>query len=165
MFPAKAGTQILSHHLFVLGTSPSPNPLPQGGEGFSDLSPLPVGEGWVRALFFFRLPAKAFIRLATSRRCERVWIPAFAGKTVGWDGRGPISPLPVGEGWVRALLSSVFPAKAGIQILILSLDVALYRVIARCIAPKQPRGTSLLVRIRPLGCFASLAMTRGWDGG
>jgi hypothetical protein len=31
--------------------TPSPNPLPQGGEGFIILSPLPVGEGWVRALF------------------------------------------------------------------------------------------------------------------
>jgi hypothetical protein len=30
--------------------TPSPNPLPQGGEGFTGLSPLPVGEGWVRAL-------------------------------------------------------------------------------------------------------------------
>ncbi len=33
--------------------TPSPNPLPQGGEGFFFLSPLPVGEGWVRALFVF----------------------------------------------------------------------------------------------------------------
>ena len=31
--------------------TPSPNPLPQGGEDLSVLSPLPVGEGWVRALF------------------------------------------------------------------------------------------------------------------
>ena len=29
--------------------TPSPNPLPQGGEGFSPLNPLPVGEGRVRA--------------------------------------------------------------------------------------------------------------------
>ncbi len=44
----------------------------------------------VRALFFPHpvLTVKALIRLATSRRCERVWIPAFAGKTAGWDGRG-----------------------------------------------------------------------------
>ena len=34
------------------------------------------------------------------------------------------------------------------------------RVIARRIAPKQPRGISLEVRVSPLGCFASLAMTR-----
>jgi|GEM_PF-2446456 len=33
--------------------TPSPNPLPQGGEGLNILSPLPVGEGWVRALFVF----------------------------------------------------------------------------------------------------------------
>jgi len=33
------------------GSIPSPNPLPQGGEGFVFLSPLPEGEGWVRALF------------------------------------------------------------------------------------------------------------------
>jgi len=31
--------------------TPSPHPLPQGGEGFIVLSPLPMGEGWVRALF------------------------------------------------------------------------------------------------------------------
>jgi|GEM_PF-4063557 len=31
-------------------TQPSP---PEGGEGFIVLSPLPVGEGWVRALFVF----------------------------------------------------------------------------------------------------------------
>ena len=38
--------------------TPSPHPLPQGGEGLSVLSPLPEGEGWVRALFsyLFRFP-------------------------------------------------------------------------------------------------------------
>ena len=36
-------------------------------------------------------------------------------------------------------------------------------VIARRIAPKQPRGMSISVRASPLGCFAALAMTRmGW---
>jgi hypothetical protein len=34
------------------------------------------------------------------------------------------------------------------------------RVIARRIAPKQPRGTSAQVRGNQLGCFAVLAMTR-----
>jgi hypothetical protein len=34
-------------------SSPSPNPLPQGGRGFIGSSPLPEGEGWVRALFVF----------------------------------------------------------------------------------------------------------------
>jgi hypothetical protein len=36
----------------------------------------------------------------------------------------------------------------------------MFRVIARRIAPKQPRGTSTLVRVSPLGCFAALAMTQ-----
>ena len=36
--------------------TPSPNPLPQGGEGFFFLSPLPEGEGWVRASFCFTPP-------------------------------------------------------------------------------------------------------------
>jgi hypothetical protein len=37
--------------------TPSPHPLPlEGGEGFSQFSPLPVGEGWVRALFSFFTP-------------------------------------------------------------------------------------------------------------
>ena len=39
--------------------TPSPNPLPQGGEGLFLLSPLPVGEGWVRALFLH--PAKGVV--------------------------------------------------------------------------------------------------------
>ncbi len=45
-----------------------------------------LGEGLV--FLVSDLPAKAFIQRATSRRSERVWIPAFAGKTAGWDGRG-----------------------------------------------------------------------------
>ncbi len=40
------------------------------------------------------------------------------------------------------------------------LSAAFYRVIARRIAPKQPRGSSTLVRVSPLGCFAALAMTK-----
>ena len=36
----------------------------------------------------------------------------------------------------------------------------LVRVIARRIAPKQPRGSSTLVRVSLLGCFAALAMTQ-----
>ena len=36
----------------------------------------------------------------------------------------------------------------------------LFRVIARRETPKQARGTSAQVRVRPLGCFAALAMTR-----
>ena len=62
-------------------------------------------------------------------------------------------------------LPSAFPAKAGTQTLSHSLDVTLYRVIARRVAPKQPRGSSLPVRASPLGCFAALAMTRGWGRG
>ena len=33
--------------------TPSPNPLPQGGEGFIFLSPLPVGEGLSEGLVCF----------------------------------------------------------------------------------------------------------------
>ena len=36
----------------------------------------------------------------------------------------------------------------------------IFRVIGRRETPKQPRGSSIQVRIRPLGCFAALAMTR-----
>ena len=36
----------------------------------------------------------------------------------------------------------------------------MFGVIARRTASKQPRGTSIQVRVRPLGCFAALAMTR-----
>ena len=37
--------------------TPSPRPLPQGGEGFALLSPFSEGEGGVRALFpSFRVP-------------------------------------------------------------------------------------------------------------
>jgi hypothetical protein len=42
----------------TVDVSPSPNPLPQGGEGLSVLSPRPEGEGWVRALFQKPLPHK-----------------------------------------------------------------------------------------------------------
>ena len=104
------------------------------------------------------------------------------------------NPLPVGEGWVRALFSSVFPAKAGTQTLSLRQETAywtlafvgtqrrvdeyphsqpsppqggkglsLNRVIARRSAPKQPRGMSIPVRVSPLGCFAALAMTHEED--
>ena len=40
------------------------------------------------------------------------------------------------------------------------VDRKLLRVIARRIAPKQPRGMSISVRVSPLGCFAALAMAR-----
>ena len=40
------------------------------------------------------------------------------------------------------------------------LNPHLSRVILRRETPKQPRGTSLQVRVSPLGCFAALAMTR-----
>ncbi len=71
LFPAKAGTQTVTHRSesiiwipafagnaadSIVGASPSPNPLPQGGEGFLILSPLPEGEGWVRALFYRLTP-------------------------------------------------------------------------------------------------------------
>ena len=54
-----------------------------------------LGEGLV--FLVSDLPAKAFIQRATSRRSERVWIPACAGKTAGWDGRG------LGEGLTSPL--------------------------------------------------------------
>ncbi len=65
------------------GMTPSPNPLPQGGEGLFLLSPLPVGEGWVRALFFLstRVPREGGDpeTSRTGRWLALIWIPAFAG--------------------------------------------------------------------------------------
>ena len=68
--------------------TPSPNPLPQGGEGLFLLSPLPVGEGWVRALFVF-LPLTRVPREGgdpensrTGRLLALIWTPAFAGDAV-----------------------------------------------------------------------------------
>ena len=72
--------------------------------------------------------------------------------------------------------TSVFPAKAGTQNLSHRREAAHrpppcrwkeeqmsieppFRVIARCIAPKQPRGPSPQDRVSPVGCFAVLAMT------
>ena len=67
-FPAQAGIQTLTlwrvaarqTPAFAVSAAdgewmntPSPNPLPQGGEGFVLLSPLPEGEGWVRDLLFY----------------------------------------------------------------------------------------------------------------
>ena len=69
------------------------------------------------------------------------------------------------EGGLVSYLPSVFPAKAGTQTFSLRRNVTLCRVIARRIAPKQPRGTSIQVRVRHLGCFAALAMTPGWGCG
>jgi|GEM_PF-3120458 len=41
------------------------------------------------------------------------------------------------------------------------IERSIPRVIARRTAPKQPRRTSPLCSVSPLGCFARLVMTRG----
>ncbi len=43
--------------------SPSPNPPPPWGRGLEPISPLPEGEGWVRALFVFFLMKDPLPRL------------------------------------------------------------------------------------------------------
>ncbi|MEY4250039.1 MAG: hypothetical protein RJA87_1672 [Pseudomonadota bacterium] len=79
----------------------------------------------------------------------------------GREGLFFLSPLPEGKGWVRALFlfSFWFPACAGIMD-IATPTLSQIRVIARRIAPKQPRGTSPHDRVCLPGCFALLAMTR-----
>ncbi|MEY4248735.1 MAG: hypothetical protein RJA87_368 [Pseudomonadota bacterium] len=64
--------------------SPSPNPLPQGGEGFFCLSPLPVGEGLSEGLSPLNpaFPAQAGIQNLTYRLELTIWTPAFAGDAV-----------------------------------------------------------------------------------
>ena len=68
------------------GLPPSPNPLPQGGEDLFLLNPLPVGEGWVRALFFLsaRVPREGgdLETSRTGRGLALVRTPAFAGDAV-----------------------------------------------------------------------------------
>ena len=68
---------------------PHPTLSPSRGRGLDPISPLPVGEGWVRALLVFLpsvFPAKAGIQWVGYRRSERVWIPAFAGNAVEMKG-------------------------------------------------------------------------------
>ena len=51
-----------------IADAPSPNPLPLKGARAFFLSPLPVGEGWVRALFPSAFPAKAGTQTLSRRR-------------------------------------------------------------------------------------------------
>jgi hypothetical protein len=74
-------------------TQPS---LPQGGEGLNTLSPLPVGEGWVRACL-------AFLKKEP---------PTLAAPVIPPEG----AVARRAEGGI-VVFSSVFPAKAGTQTL------------------------------------------------
>ena len=86
---------------------------------------------------------------------------------------------PKDENPARKPPTTAFPAKAGTQALLLKRKTVLRptvcarnpkrrasnrpfcRVIARRIAAKQSRATTIQVLVSPLGCFAALAMTRG----
>ena len=120
------------------GLPPHPTLSPKGARAYLlFLSPLPMGEGRVRALFSFPtphpvFPAQAGIQTFTHRRIVRGTSSSFDElrmRMIGWG----VDPPPC--------------------------------VIARRIAPKQPRGSSIQVRFSPLGCFATLAMTRGRERG
>jgi hypothetical protein len=83
-------------------TQPSP---PEGGEGLSPLSPLPVGEGWVRALLVFFIkkepPTPASPVLPPKGEDFAVEdIPPFGGSDAKHQ-RGPcLISLRVGAPWL-----------------------------------------------------------------
>ena len=87
------------------GCTPSPHPLPQGGEGFAVLSPLPEGEGRVRALFPYRVIASAAKQPSRLPRTHPdVPLGCFGAMRLAMT-RGTSIPSPV------------FPAQAGTQTL------------------------------------------------
>ncbi len=122
---------------------PLTQPSPPRGRGLEPISPLPVGEGLSEGLVLERPPT-----------------PAAPVLPPEGEDLNLLDLPPPGEA-MRSIKGGLFlcSLRSG------HFQTAASRVIARRIASKQPRGSSLQVRVSPLGCFAALAMTRRRDLG
>ena len=86
---------------------PLTQPSPPRGRGLRTQSPLPVGEGWVRALFFFRLPRED-IHPTGHYPPERKGLgPRLRGED-GWMRSGTYRPSSCERGRGKALFSYLF---------------------------------------------------------